>query len=493
VLTGTAGVRTTMSLLAGWIGLSVTAAEVTHTPRGVWAAVILAGVVLMLTRGARLTLTTVAMVGVVATVLMILASLLALADAGPGDLGHADVPLGGGPEALDPTVGAALGVVLMQYIGSVYLLGIHRAAAPRDPGGRTLAAGAFVGTVGVTLIVGLWLIAASAAVPASELQATSGTAMGPLSDEVGPVMAAIGGLASLLLLGMNINRTSVAVHELVLERLPPPREAGAPPGTRSLSRPVRALLALVPVLLVFAVSEITLDLGDASFSSVLTISGVVTNFLVGAAFPVLMVLAARRRGELVPALVWRWIGAPLVAWAIVAGSIVALVAVGLFVWDDWGSRSAALAMAALGALTVSWVIRRRSFRRRCLVELIDDRRAGGARWALVAGGRPLAADVELAYAGGGGDDPVHAPGGPVRRPDALRGLSVHAPDAAGARQLVVWGQRVNADGSPEPIAASAQVGAARVTVAADGEGESPPAPLPPGAWSAEVRLGADAG
>ena len=46
-----------MSLLAGWIGLSVTAAEVTHTPRGIWAAVILAGVVLMLTRGARLTLT----------------------------------------------------------------------------------------------------------------------------------------------------------------------------------------------------------------------------------------------------------------------------------------------------------------------------------------------------------------------------------------------------------------------------------------------------
>ena len=61
--------------------------------------------------------------------------------------------------------------------------------------------------------MGLWLVAASAAVPASELHATSGTAMGPLSDEVGPGMAVIGGVASLLLLGMNINRTAVAVTQ----------------------------------------------------------------------------------------------------------------------------------------------------------------------------------------------------------------------------------------------------------------------------------------
>src|SRR5262249_24948434 len=50
VLTGTGGVRSGLSLLAGWIGLSITVAEVTNTPRGIWAGLLLVAVVLMLTR-----------------------------------------------------------------------------------------------------------------------------------------------------------------------------------------------------------------------------------------------------------------------------------------------------------------------------------------------------------------------------------------------------------------------------------------------------------
>jgi hypothetical protein len=287
VFTTTGGFRSGLSLLAGWIGLSITVAEVTHTPRGLWAGVILAAVILMLARGSKLALATVALVGVLTTVLVVLVALVALLHDGPGDLSHADVPLGDGVEALDKTVGAALGVILMQYIGSVYLVGIQRQAAERDPDASTLAAGAFVGTVIVTVIVGFWLVGVSAAVPAADLAGTKGTAIGPLADQVGPAMGVLGGIASVLLLGMSINRGSIAVHALTLERL-----------TRRSGR-WRTVLAGVPVLLIFAVAEVTLDLGDASFSSVLTIAGVVTNVLVGIAIPMLIVMAARR-GELVP-------------------------------------------------------------------------------------------------------------------------------------------------------------------------------------------------
>jgi hypothetical protein len=448
VLTGTGGVRTGLSLLAGWIGLSITVAEVTHTPRGIWAVLLLVVVILMLTRGAKLALGTVAIVGVLTTVLVLVVTLVTFLNAGAGDLSHADVPLGGGNAALDATVGAALGVVLMQFIGSVYLIGIHREAAARDPGSATLASGAVVGTVIVTVIVGLFLVAVSAAVPAADLHATNGTAIGPLADQLGPAMAVLGGITSVLLLGMNINRTAVAVHALTLERV-----------TR-VPRRWRSIAALAPVLLIFAVAETTLDLGDASFSSVLTISGVVTNVLVGAAIPMLLIVAARRRAELVPPRVWRWLGWAPLAWAIVAVSLASLVVVGLFVWDDWGSRTAALAMAVLGAVTVVWAGRAGAFRRRAVVELVD------GRWAVVAGGRALPVEAELTYAGRA---PVraHAAGGTVE--PGLSALRVSASAANGAREVAVWSDGVavvDADVTPP-----------------DGDG----------AWSAAVRLGPRSG
>jgi len=42
---------------------------------------------------------------VVTTVLVVLVAVVALLHAGPGDLSHAEVPLGDGNEALDKTVG----------------------------------------------------------------------------------------------------------------------------------------------------------------------------------------------------------------------------------------------------------------------------------------------------------------------------------------------------------------------------------------------------
>src|SRR5215212_3455776 len=230
-------------------------------------------------------------------------------------------------------------------------------------------------------------------------------------------MGVLGSIASVLLLGMNINRGSVAVHALALERL-----------TRWSGR-WRTALALVPVLLIFAVAEATLDLGDASFSSVLTIAGVVIGTAMGIAVPMLIVMAARRRGELVPPRVWAWVGWPGLAWALVAASLAALVVVGLFVWDDWASRAAALAMAVLGAVTVVWAVRAGALRRRTVVELLP------GRWAVVASGRPLAVDAELEY-DGRSPERVHAAGGPVA--EGLRELRVRCGDASGAGAVDVW-------------------------------------------------------
>ena len=443
VLTGTGGVRSGLSLLAGWIGLSITVAEVTHTPRGIWAVLLLVVVILMLTRGAKLALGTVAMVGVLTTVLVLVVTLVTFLNAGAGDLSHADVPLGGGNAALDATVGAALGVILMQFIGSVYLIGIHREAAARDPGSATLAAGAVVGTVIVTVIVGpvprggqcrrarrrsarhQRHLHRPAGRPARAGHGRAGR------DHVGPAA------------GDNINRTAVAVHALTLERV-----------TRVPMR-WRSLAALAPVLLIFGVAETLLDLGDASFSSVLTISGVVTNVLVGAAIPMLLIVAARRRGELVPPRVWRWLGWPPLAWAIVAVSLASLVVVGLFVCGRLG-------------------LARRRARHGCARR--GHRVLGSARGGIAPPGRGRARRRSLGRGGQrtgaagrrrapstpGARRSAHAAGGAVE--PGLSALRVSAPAANQAREVEVWSDGV--------VVADADV-------------------TPPdrdGAWSAAVRL-----
>ncbi|MFL5956537.1 MAG: hypothetical protein ACJ756_03715, partial [Solirubrobacterales bacterium] len=141
------------------------------------------------------------------------------------------------------------------------------------------------------------------------------------------------------------------------------------------------------------------------------------------------VMAARRRGELVPPRVWPWVGWPGLAWALVAASLAVLVVVGLFVWDDWASRGAALTMAVLGAVTVVGAVRSGALRRRTVVELLP------GRWAVVASGRPLAVDAELEHDGRRAER-IHAAGGPVA--EGLRELRVRCGAASGADATDVW-------------------------------------------------------
>src|SRR5207248_1564489 len=75
----------------------------------------------------------------------------------------------------------------------------------------------------------------------------------------------------------------------------------------------RLVLSLSPVVLVFLVPEWLLLHGDASFAGPLSFIGVVTVSVLAGMYPMLLLVASRRKGAYSPGLVFRLLGSPPVA------------------------------------------------------------------------------------------------------------------------------------------------------------------------------------
>jgi hypothetical protein len=326
--------RTGLALLAAAIGLGVTMSDLTDVPRQVWELALGIGLVALLRRGTRATLDAIALVGLITIALIGGISVVGLLHLHTAYLDHHEIPGIDAGVSLDDTLGQAAGVVLMQFIGSIYLLGIGKVSLPRDPGGRSLIGGAALGTGLLAVIAALWLVAVGGAVPPSVLADQAGTAIGPLADRTGTVVSLLGGLTVLLLLGLSANRTAGALHDIAREQV------------ERLPAPLRFPAAVAPVVATILAAEALASSG-ASFSDVMTIAGVVINFAVGGMFPLLMLVGARRFGELVPERAPGWIGSLIVVVPLYLFFFAALVAFGLFVWDPVGERVAALGSAAV--------------------------------------------------------------------------------------------------------------------------------------------------
>ena len=104
----------------------------------------------------------------------------------------------------------------------------------------------------------------------------------------------------------------------------------------------RRVLALSPVVLVFLVTEWLLLHSAASFAGALSFIGVVTVSVLGGIYPMLLLVASRRKGEYIPGLVFRLLGSPPVAIIIYLLFLANLVVHGLIIWHNPVERLSAL-------------------------------------------------------------------------------------------------------------------------------------------------------
>jgi hypothetical protein len=198
--------------------------------------------------------------------------------------------------------------------------------------------------------------------------------------------------------------------------------------------------------------------------------GVLTVPLLGGIFPMLLVLAARRRGEYVPGTTIGFIGHPITVAAVSAIFLTGILLHGLVIWTDPIERSAALAVAAVTVGLLAWILRGPSFRRAATIEVRDAQRGAvvDPGFNVTVGGRPLAASVELEHRDGRTD--LRAATGPL----ALDGLhrATFTLDAHDARALTVWVHRVTAEGESVGIPTEVELdpgrGSPRPPIRSDG-------------------------
>lgn len=220
----------------------------------------------------------------------------------------------------------------------------------------------------------------------------------------------------------------------------------------------RFWLALSPLILLFLLTEWLLVKGLESFSQVVGFVGVVAVPVVAGVFPILHLLASRRKGEHVPGFVLRFLAHPLVVGAIYLVSIGMLFVHGLLIWQNPFQKAIALLVGVVVLGTTSLMARQGAFARRLVIEIRQDAAEEGAGTFTVtdSGRAATQARVRLGYTSGEGEQVYQGANGAIPEFPTLSSATFHLRDIS-AQELLVWLHRVTPEGYSQHLPALVKV------------------------------------
>jgi amino acid permease len=465
-----------LNVLVYYLGLGLTLSDATGLPAVLWVAVIFViGLYLLSRKTIDSTVASALLVGAVNIVLILVLSGLALSHLQPANLTYFNLPFLGGQRFDVKLIETIFGVVLLAYFGHTSTANCAQVVLRRDGSARSLIKGCVAATLAAMGLYCLWLVAVTGAVAPEVLSKEPGTALAPLAAQFGASVHLFGAVFAALSMGMGSIHTSLGLRYLVQERLP-----------SSLGRGWQFALSVSPVVLIFLVTEALLLTGRESFTKPLSFSGTITATVVGGIFPVLMLVASRRKGDRVPGLVWRGLGHPVVVTFLYLLFLSSLLLHGLFIWQRPLERGAVLLVALLIVGATISMVQRGRFRPRLVLELLVDETEGNrASFGVTAHGQLLQGDVTLGYRSQ--ERPLES-GGTIPNFAALERITVQLPETS-SRELKVWVHRVTHEGSSESLPASLQVRSGATTQELElGPNEQVVLPLPPGEAQVTISL-----
>jgi amino acid permease len=415
------------------LGVGFTLGTVTGTPPLLWAAVLFSVTLAVLRRGSLgATVATAIVIGVANIALLAGISAIALLNLDVGRL--TAIPTIAGAS----TFGLAFGILLGAYFGHTSAVTAAKVVLARDPSGRSLVLGNVAAMATVMVLYAVVVVAIGGAVPAEDLIGFGGTAIEPLAKIAGPSVAVLGGLFVVLAMGLATIITSLALHNQALEVL------GDRPAIQRRLQAVpnlRWLLAAVPVIVVFGAVPAMLAAGVGTFSGPLAALGTVATPILAGIFPMLMVLAARRRGEYPIAGAARIVGHPVTVTLVSAIFVAGILVQSWIVSGSLVDRVVGSIVTVVLGVVVVQALRSGAFRPRTVLELRAQGRTDPVRVSVVRAGR----DATV---------PAHQ-GSACTSEDLERTpLTVAIP---ATDELEVWAHRVTDEGASLPI--SLQVGA----------------------------------
>jgi amino acid permease len=429
-------------LLIFYLGISATLEDATGLWAEVWMALLFLVGLYFLSRGSLNA--TVALTIVITTINLILLGILALLAFTHFRLEHllyTNIPLLNG-QPFDPSIlGVLFGVIVGIYSGHVLFVIFGKMLLQRDPSGRAVIRGHAAGTAFAIIFNSIWVLAVSGAIASPELLHQSGTVLGPLAAQAGSVIHVLGSIFVVLTMGITLIHFSLALFNMVQEQLP----------SRLADRRARFLLSSTPVILIFLVSEALALTNAGSFAGILGFIGVVVDSLMAGIFPMLLLAASRRKGELVPEGFYRFLGQPILVSVIYLLFLLNLFLHGLLIWQNPVQRVIGILVGLLMMGVTIRMIRRGTFAPRTIIELREDQRDNGQSLvAITSGGRATPGEIALGYPEG--EQHIQAAGSDVSNFGSLRYIKIQLP-LIPASELKIWAHRITPEGESENLPA----------------------------------------
>lgn len=433
------GVFNVVVLFAYFLGFSSVFSGATGIPEGVWVVLLFAINVFFLRKESLDdTIASAVVIGVINLGLVALITLLAATRIDPANLAYTDVPILNGRPPDAATVGLVFGVVLVAFFGHTSVANASKLILTRDPSGRSLLWGNLAALATVIGAYCLAVVAILGALGPAPLVATRGTAITPLAQVVGPLVNVLGSIYVVLAIGIGSIYVSLGIYNQVIELIRAPTlNRDSLLGRLGGQQRTRLVVGLAPVLAIVVVLEVLLALDADWFAGPIGYVGVLAVPLVGGVFPMLLVAAARRKGEYVPSQVLGFLGHPITVVVVGGLFLVGIFLHGLTIWQEPAPRLAALAVGVLSLALIVRLLRGGRFKPRTVIELRLDGRGRGTL-NVTSDGRAVISDMSISAGRN------------------LDGVSVSLP-AGPAQELRIWGHQVSSDGWSTPIPGTASI------------------------------------
>jgi len=427
------------------VGFGSTLEGATGVPVAAWAAVLFAVNLIFLWRGSfDATVASALTIGAVNIVLIVAICTLALASAASsgGTASSAAVPVEAGASVLE----LVFGVALLAYFGHTSAGNAAKVVLTRDPTGRSLLWGN-VAAMACAMALYVFAVASiSLALGPDVLVGYAGTVITPLAEKVGPIINVLGSIFVVLAIGLGSIYVTLSLYNQMAEFAP--SIAVAPrPGASIRERLPGFAVRAGPVIGIFVAVELLIAFGSISFTAPLGLIGTLTLPLLGGIFPMLMLVAARRKGDRIPVRVIGFLGNPIVVAFTMSVFFFAVLAYGLFIWTGPVERLLACGVAAAIVIVglVTW--RRGAFRGRTVIEYrVEAGRPTRAILTATANGRPI--DVDFATVAPSGDVSAHGASMPIADPGTLHSIQVTmpGPGTSATPELKVWAHTITPQG-----------------------------------------------
>lgn len=435
-----------LALIAYYIGISISLADITGISPMLWSVVVFLIAVYYLRRETlNATVASAMVIGIINILIIIILSALAFPYVQSKNLQYISLPFGNGQIFNPKILELAFGVVLAGFFGHTSAGNAAKVVLRRDPGGKSLIWGNVAATATAIALYSLWVIAVNGAVPSIELSNETGTALSPLAIKIGGSVSILGIIYVILAMGIGSVHFSFGLFYQVREALP-----------SNTKRTIQFLFSVAPIFLLFILVEWMLFTNSESFSGLLGIMGVLLVPILGGIFPMLMLAASRRKGDYAPKLLFGFLGNPLVLTFVYLIYLGSVFIYGFFIWGDPIQRLIAISVGIVVLIVTYLVVRQGAFASRAVIELkveVSDTQER-ATLAIIDQGKPLVGSFKFVYANG--EKSIEGAEIEILSYKQLKNVFIEFSSVA-SKEMKVWLHRVTPEGNSEPISAALRI------------------------------------